>query len=37
MQIKMPNEITPEFVQALIESNIRLAAENEMLKKKLQC
>jgi len=35
MQIIMPNEITPEFVQALIESNIRLAAENEMLKKKI--
>lgn len=35
MQNKMPNEITPEFVQALIESNIRLAAENEMLKKKI--
>jgi transposase len=35
MQIKMPNEITPEFVQALIESNIRLTAENEMLRKKI--
>lgn len=35
MQIIMPNEITPEFVQALIENNIRLAAENEMLKKKI--